>query len=443
MAETTKEALKEYFQTGDKPTQTEYAELIEAFRHVDDKLAITDTESLQASLDSKAAAATLLNHINDSSVHGGSSSSNLTGAEIKTAYEAESDTNAFTDIEKQQVADGVTHRADNDSHTTANDKAKWNNQLSEYTIGEVLSAEMGLVYRIYNGSLYKYTGDFPNTNTFTTSDFSTELAETPSRWMDVLSTYPPVEFAVITPKSLQPNATKWVEIDASNIKIGTTMDFGAGINVLQYNYQSSNKMLVEVQSVGSVGYSVMPKINNGTESEIQESFSISLGELHVPDSIDWPWVSKDSNLTYTLGGVENLLASGYKAGTFSNGVPIESDCSLTFSLVDVTGAQHMYFGYGNSTGSNGFSNAFFRSYAGGAVYGQNSNSSGYTMDSNLTGSTIELKRIKQTSNTCLIEIYQNGVLQDTITNISVTEVWYPYFYLLETAKIENIELLIL
>jgi hypothetical protein len=125
MAQTSKTDLKKYFETGDKPTQTEYAELIDAFRHVDDKLAIADVESLQASLDSKAVAATLVNHINDESAHNNS----MTGAEIKTAYESEANTNAFTDTEKQQVADGVTHRSDSEAHVTTTDKTTWNNKL--------------------------------------------------------------------------------------------------------------------------------------------------------------------------------------------------------------------------------------------------------------------------------------------------------------------------
>ena len=125
MAQTSKDDLKKYFETGDKPTQTEYAELIDALRHVDEKLPIADVDSLQASLDSKATTGALLNHINDDTIHGVT----LTGAEIKTTYEAEADTNAFTDIEKQHVADGAVHRSDDDSHVSAGDKTNWNNKL--------------------------------------------------------------------------------------------------------------------------------------------------------------------------------------------------------------------------------------------------------------------------------------------------------------------------
>ena len=439
MAQTSKDDLKKYFETGDKPTQTEYAELIDALRHVDEKLPIADVESLQTSLDSKATTDALLNHINDATLH----QSNMSGADIKTAYEAEADTNAFTDAEKQQVADGVVHRADTSSHVSGTDKTKWNNQLSVYSIGEVLSNDMGNIFRINNGSLYQYVGDFPNANTFTTSDFSAELAENPTRWTDILSTYPPPQFVTLTPSSVQPDSTKWIEVNGSNLKHGTTLDFGTDITVLQYTYQSSERILVEVQSNSNVGYSTLPTINNGKVTSVTQSFTISLGDLYVPGSIETPWTSQDSSLIYTLGGVENTLGTFHKAGTFTDGVPVESDCSLTFSLVDVTGSQHINFGFGNSTGSSSISNAYFRSYSAGNLYGQNSNSGTHTMDSDLAGSTIELKRIKQTASTCNIEVYQNGVLQDTFYTVSVTEVWYPYFYMLNPAKIENIELLIL
>jgi hypothetical protein len=125
MPQKTREELKQYFETGDKPNQDQYGELIDAFRHVDEKLPIADVESLQVSLDSKASTAALINHINDNSLH----SASMTGAEIKTAYEAEANTNAFTDVEKQQVADGVAHRADSAIHVTTGDKTAWNNKL--------------------------------------------------------------------------------------------------------------------------------------------------------------------------------------------------------------------------------------------------------------------------------------------------------------------------
>jgi len=125
MPQTSKDNLKKYFETGDKPTQTEYAELINAMRHVDEKLPIADVETLQASLDSKATTAALLNHINDNSLH----SASMTGAEIKAAYEAEPDTNPFTNNEQQQIADGVMHRNDTGSHVSTTDRTNWDAKL--------------------------------------------------------------------------------------------------------------------------------------------------------------------------------------------------------------------------------------------------------------------------------------------------------------------------
>ena len=435
MAQTSKENLKKYFETGDKPTQTEYAELIDALRHVDEKLPIGDVESLQTSLDSKATTSALLNHINDESAHG----ANLSGAEIKAAYEAEADTNAFTDSEKQQVADGVTHRADAQSHVSSTDKTKWNNQLSVYTIGEVLSADMGNIFRINNGCLYQYVGDFPTGNTFTTSDLSAELAETPARWADILSTFPPVEFAKFSPRSIAPNTTRFIQLDAANIKTGTTIDLGSDITVLSYQYVSTTQMLIEIQSNGNYG-SVSPKINNGKEMTMVEPFSISDGDVYIPGSIETEWMNTHNDLIYGVGSWEAQVSGAKYVGYFSE-IPSDRDFVYGMRIADTTEpTAQMYFGFKTlttSTSPNGDTGYFMRLYTSTSAF-TNPGSTNWT-----PGGFLEIKRIAiPNTSTATLELHVNGVLERSET-VNITGNWYPYFYTYTVNQITELELKIL
>lgn len=43
-----RETLKKWFRTGAKPTEAQFAELIESFRHVDEPLSVSDVENLSA-----------------------------------------------------------------------------------------------------------------------------------------------------------------------------------------------------------------------------------------------------------------------------------------------------------------------------------------------------------------------------------------------------------
>jgi hypothetical protein len=150
-----KTILKSYFETGDKPTQSQYEDLIDSLRHVDDNLPASDVENLE-------------NHFNDTSIH-----------------------------------------------TTSTEKAKWNNHLSEYSTGEILSPEMGAIMRIFNGSLYVYQGAFEGVNsTFTCSDFNLEIAETPSRWKLVLSGAHTPEITLVTPLIVQRSALLTMAVKA-------------------------------------------------------------------------------------------------------------------------------------------------------------------------------------------------------------------------------------
>ena len=309
---------------------------------------------------------------------------------------------------------------------------------------ETLSPGMDAIFRIFDGTIFEYIGDFPTSNTFVTADLKAESEQSPARWKEAISSFPAVEFANLTPRSIQPNTIKFIQLDGEYIKKGTTVDLGTGFDILSYTYESSNRMLIEVQSIGSLGYESFPIINNGREAILSEKITISDGELFIPDSTGSPWTSKNSNLIYTVGGIENIFGSGStNPGTFTDGIQISEDCTLEFSIIEKTGTQHMHFGFGNSTGSSEILDAYFRSYTSGLTFGRNSTSGGYSLTTPFAGSTVKLKRIKQTANTCNIEMYQNDILIETFLGISVTEVWYPFIAVWEIGKVENIELTIL
>lgn len=83
MSEQNRTTLKGYFETGDVPTQAQFIDLIDSFSTVSEVATVAGNLS---ALDATVQA------IDD-----------LTGAEIKALYEAEDDTNAFTDAEQAKL----------------------------------------------------------------------------------------------------------------------------------------------------------------------------------------------------------------------------------------------------------------------------------------------------------------------------------------------------
>jgi hypothetical protein len=289
---TNKTDLKKYFQTGDKPTQTEYEQLIDAVRHVNDKLPIADVESLQGSLDAKAAAATLLNHINDDSVHGNQT---LDGADIKLAYEAEADTNAFTDSEKQQVADSEAHKNDSTVHVLESDKNLWKNKLSIWKQLEVLYTEMGEVYRIHNGSVYKFIGDYnqilDGKDTYTTTDFSQELID--NKWKLLLAGVSTAHISSFSPEKIGANksyeifVTGWdfdreTEITLKNKTIENPDLIVTNLNVVSPNgltfFTTSNTTLDD--------YDIIVKTKAGTYVH-PTTLKIRTESVLYPTALNW------------------------------------------------------------------------------------------------------------------------------------------------------------
>lgn len=298
MAKKTKEELKKYFETGDKPSQTEYAELIDAFRHSDDKLPIADVDSLQDSLDSKASSSVLLNHINDTSLH----QSNMSGADIKIAYEAEADTNAFTDTEKQQVADGVAHRADSSSHVSASDKVKWNNSISDWQSNETFTDEMGSVIRIgANNRMYKLVATRP----FTTQNIITEAEENPKKWQILGASFPSAAVSTLSKTSIPPNTTFDLYVTGAFFTPDTTLTVDTfTTNNIHFppegNFQT---MVVNLTSPATYNSDLNITVDNGQPIVLTEKFTVSDGTVYIPDTIG------DSLFQLTQGDANDLVLS--------------------------------------------------------------------------------------------------------------------------------------
>lgn len=331
--------------------------------------------------------------------------------------------------------DGVKVLSQND--LTNDLLSKLNNQIKVYTAGEVLKASMGEVLRIWNGGLFKYIGDYPTNNTFVCIGFDAELNEVPSRWLEMLSTHPPIEYGVVNPKSIAPNTIRWHQINGQNISVGSTADFGANIDVLDYQY-TYGQMLVKLQSNGVIS-SIKPKVSNGKLIELVDDFSISIGEVFVPDAIGSLWENTDVNLLKTVGGIENQLSSSHFGGTFSQ-IPIDKDVVWGMRIHASTSVNsQLYFGFkSNKTdhaiGENSNDAPQFRLYPNVNKFSMPLTTINWTV-----GGYLEIKRVSTGVNSADLEMYVDTVLVHTQA-VNVTEVWYPYYFVLNLMKITEIEL---
>jgi len=368
MTQASKDYLKRYFQTGDKPTQGQYAELIDAFRHQDEKLPIADVDNLQTSLDSKASTEALLNHINDTAVH---QAGTPTGAEIKTAYEAEPDTNAFTNSEKQQVADGVIHRTDTGSHVSASEKEKWNNQISNYLSGETFSDEMGSVIRVgTNYRLYQLIADRP----FTTSNLYTEAQEVPKKWQVLGATFPAAAVATLSKTSIPPSTTFDLYLTGAYFTPDTTLSVQS-FTTNNVHFPPENNyttMVVNLTSPSNYATGLEITIDNGQPIVLPQTFEISDGTVYIPNTTGdtlFQQVSGDvSDLELTQGRIRNLNGAATTEGvkilreltgdwrvewdvtTNNNGETYEGDVGITPVIDTATGrhtCRYMFYHQGN------------------------------------------------------------------------------------------------
>ena len=226
--------LKEFFETGDRPTQGQFEDLIDSFVHKDSgavvsssnfntvngllTLGFSDGTSITLTVpqgfeitEIDGLADVLALKVDKETGKGLSTNdySALEKAKVQTATEHVSDvdphvsaydrenwdgkenavegkglsTNDYSDEEAATVAATQEHIEDATIHTNAEEKEAFLSKLKDYQPNEVLTASAGQILRIKDNTIFKYIGSFP----FTSLDLGNELNETPARWSAVLS----------------------------------------------------------------------------------------------------------------------------------------------------------------------------------------------------------------------------------------------------------------
>lgn len=222
--------LKEYFETGDKPTQAQFEDLIDSFLHKDSGAVVSsnnyDAETGELSInfsDGTIISATIPLGFTITEIEGlvdalankvdkvagkGLSANDYTDAEVakvqtatehvayipkhvsaadRTNWDGKQDqeagkglsSNDYTDADALTVGAFSEHVENAVIHVTAGDKNLFNNKLREYQPGEKFTAETGPVYRFKDGILYNLIASRP----FTTTDLGSE----PTEWTEALN----------------------------------------------------------------------------------------------------------------------------------------------------------------------------------------------------------------------------------------------------------------
>jgi hypothetical protein len=211
MSKKTIAILKSYFETGDRPTESQFADLIDSFYHKDngklvsnvtedengkvrfefaDSSAFEFTYPKNAEISFISGLAEALNNKVDKIVGKGLSTLDFTNeksadiaankthaanadihvtAQQKTDWDNKVDkeegkglsTNDFDDTANQTVSDARAHIDNVDIHVSETDKSKWTNKLQDYKVSEELSSEMGRIYRFYEKEIIRYDGTLP------------------------------------------------------------------------------------------------------------------------------------------------------------------------------------------------------------------------------------------------------------------------------------------
>lgn len=235
--------LKSFFETGDRPTQEQFADLIDSFHHKDGaalinsksydpttgavniqftdnsslnftiptSFTISQVQNLQEELDDKVdkvdgkglSANDFTNyfknllssagsHINDTDAH--VSAQDRANWDAKVSPEAGKglSTNDYDDDELQKVQEATDHIDDDTRHLTPESVASFTENLRAYELGEIISESQTNVHRIFESAIYKFDGlgdpEDPAddvTYPFECADFAAELAA--GRWVLVLS----------------------------------------------------------------------------------------------------------------------------------------------------------------------------------------------------------------------------------------------------------------
>jgi hypothetical protein len=225
--------LKEFFETGDRPTQGQFEDLIDSFIHKDsgavvsssnynddtgllkielsDGSAITFTvpkgftitqiEGLADALDlkvdkqtgkglstndysalEKAKVQTATEHVSDADPHVSAYDRENWDGKVNAVVGKGLSTNDYGDEDAAAVGNIQGHIDDATIHTSAEEKEAFLSKLKDYQPNEVLTASAGQILRIKDNTVFKYIGSFP----FTSLDLVNELNETPAKWVPII-----------------------------------------------------------------------------------------------------------------------------------------------------------------------------------------------------------------------------------------------------------------
>ncbi len=118
-----RETLKKWFRTGAKPTEAQFAELIESFRHVDEQLSVSDVENLSALIAQKMTRADALAlhekllaeiaKIDEEKTTAGDVQAMINATHAEEPWGAENDANDYTETGVYQFAGWRKNPADN------------------------------------------------------------------------------------------------------------------------------------------------------------------------------------------------------------------------------------------------------------------------------------------------------------------------------------------
>ena len=225
--------LKTYFETGDRPTEGQFADLIDSFIHkqsgavivsksydentgefslgFSDNTVISFTIPLSAGIDfinglqdaldnkvdkiagkglssndytntDKAQVATNKTHVENDVLH--VSASDRTNWDNKVDQEAGKglSSNDYTNIDKSQVATNKTHVENDALHVSADKDYIWSEKIKKWSVDEIFLFKIPF-YRIYENSVYLLdllASEYP----FTTTDIGAEIAS--NKWVLVL-----------------------------------------------------------------------------------------------------------------------------------------------------------------------------------------------------------------------------------------------------------------
>ena len=143
-----RETLKKWFRTGAKPTEAQFAELIDSFRHVDEKLKVSDVENLAALIAQKMTREDAL------MLHEALSKSISELEQLKTTHE-----DVHTAIEQYHATQEWTQESNLNDYTDAGIyhfkgyRTNANDNLPIESVGDVVNIAFTLIVDAHEGKL--------------------------------------------------------------------------------------------------------------------------------------------------------------------------------------------------------------------------------------------------------------------------------------------------